>query len=228
MPFADRSDAGAHLADALEEYCAMDDAIVLGLPPGGIPIARELARRLLLPFDVFVVREVAVPGHDELTMGAVGSGGIRILNEGVILTLRIDPDTIDRETARAEEELERREREFRGHSAGHLPLRDRTVILVDEGIVTGESIATSVEVIRDCKPREIVVACPVAPRNTYAALHTIAERVVCLETPDVVDSVARAYVRLPPVSADEVRASLDLGAASGSGRRLGIVGGGAR
>lgn len=214
MPFRDRCDAGARLAGVLEHYCARDDAIVLGLPPGGIPIAREIARRLLLPFDVFVVRELRVPGHDELTMGAVGSGGICILNEGVILTLRIDDETIERESARAQAELERRERDFRGHSAGHLALRGRTVILVDEGIMTGETIATAVEVVRECRPRSIVVACPVAPQGTYAALHTIAEEVVCLETPDIVDSVAHAYVRLPPLTAEEVRAALDLGAPS--------------
>jgi putative phosphoribosyl transferase len=212
MPFRDRCDAGARLADQLEKYCAADDAIVLGLPPGGIPIAREVARRLLLPFDVFVVRELSVPGHDELTMGAVASGGIRILNEGVILTLRIDADIIERETARAQAELERRERAFRGHTAGHLDLHDRTVIVVDEGTVGGESIAIAVDAVRECRPRAIVVACPVAPQGTFAALHTIAEEVVCLETPDVVDSISSSYLDLPTLSAEDVRAALGPGA----------------
>jgi len=161
MLFQDRHEAGRVLASRLMTYANRPDVIVLALPRGGVPVGYEVARALNVPLDVFVVRKLGVPGHPELAMGAIASGGVRVLNEDVVRTLGIPEQLINAVTALEQQELERREREYRD---GRPPLdvRRRTVILVDDGLATGSSMRVAAEALRAKQPARIVVAVPVA------------------------------------------------------------------
>jgi len=160
MQFQDRREAGKELGAALRKF-ADTDAVVLALPRGGVPVGFEVSQALHAPLDVFVVRKLGVPGQEELAMGAIASGGVRILNRTIIDGLAISPEQIDAVAAREQRELERREQAYRGAS-GPLDVRDRTAILVDDGVATGSTMRAAVAALRQKGPGKIVVAVPVA------------------------------------------------------------------
>ena len=162
--FRDRTEAGQLLAEKLREYANCSDVVVLALPRGGVPIGFEVARALKAPLDVFVVRKLGVPGHEELAMGAIASGGVRLLNQDVIRALGISRELVDRVAEREQRELRRREREYRNGRAS-VDIRDRTVILVDDGLATGSSMRVAAIALKKKDPAEIIVAVPVAPRD---------------------------------------------------------------
>jgi putative phosphoribosyl transferase len=202
--YLNRRNAGAELAGKLERYMDRDDVVVLGLPRGGVPVAFEVARALGAELDIFLVRKLGVPGHRELAMGAIASGGVRVLNQDVISWLRISDHVID-EVAREEQgELERRERLYRGD---RLPvdIRDRIVVLVDDGLATGSTMRAAVEAVRKYQPSRIVVAVPVAPRATCTEFETIADEVVCAQTPEPFSAVGQWYREFAQTLDDEVR-----------------------
>src|SRR5262249_41726814 len=155
--FQDRHDAGRFLAEKLTEYSNQSEVVVLGLPRGGVPVAFEVAKQLKAPLDVFIVRKLGVPGHEELAMGAIASGGVRVLNLDVLSYLRIHEAIIDKVTEYELSELQRRERLYRGNRSA-LDVRNKTVILVDDGLATGSTMRAAVKALRQKQPRKIIVA----------------------------------------------------------------------
>lgn len=211
MRFVDRRHAGRVLAGMLEAYRGRRDVVVLGLPRGGVPVAYEVARALGAPLDVYVVRKLGVPGHEELAMGSIASGGVRVLNENVTWRLGIDQEVLDRVTAREQRELERRERDYR--CGRPLPdLSGRTVILVDDGLATGSTMRAAVRAVRKLGPRAIVVAVPVAPPETCEELAAEVEEIVCAYTPEIFFAVGSWYEVFDQTSDEEVRRLLELAA----------------
>jgi predicted phosphoribosyltransferase len=208
MLFHDRSDAGRRLGARLEDYAGRADVIVLGLPRGGIPVAYEVARRLGAPLDVFVVRKLGVPGQEELAMGAIASGGVRVLNEEVVeelgLSLREVADVEEHERA----ELERRERDYRGDRPP-LDVRGRVVVLVDDGLATGATMRAAVAALRRLSPSQIVVAVPVADPSVCEALEGEADDVLCAVRPDPLVAVGLWYEDFTQTTDQEVRALLE-------------------
>jgi putative phosphoribosyl transferase len=211
--FHDRTDAGRQLADELLHYGGRGDVIVLALPRGGVPVAAEVASRLALPLDVFVVRKLGVPGHEELAMGAIASGDVRVLNRDVISSLSMPDDIIEAVTAVEREELERRERSYRG-SRPPLDVRARTVILIDDGLATGASMRAAVAALRQKGAGRIVVAVPVGAPSTCQELAEEADESVCLITPDSFIGVGQYYEDFSQTSDEEVRHLLAQSAAS--------------
>ena len=213
--FVNRTDAGQRLAKALLAYAGRRDLVVLALPRGGVPVAFEVALLLGAPLDVFVVRKLGVPGHEELAMGAIASGGIRVLNPSVVEGVGVPEDVIEQVTAAEREELQRREREYRGDR----PLPDlcgRTVILIDDGLATGATMRAAIAAVRTKDPARIVVAVPTAPYDTCVALRREADDVVCLVTPEPFIAVGGWYDDFRQVSDEEVRGILDRAAAAQS------------
>jgi predicted phosphoribosyltransferase len=207
QPFRDRVEAGQLLAQSLAEYRNRDDVLVLALPRGGVPVAREVAHALGVPFDVFVVRKLGVPGHEELAMGAIASGGVRLLNDDVVNALGISPAVID-SVARSEQlELERREQLYRGNRVP-LDLTTKTVILVDDGLATGSTMRAAVVAVRQQHPARVIVAAPVGARSTCAELCREADDVVCVRRPDPFVAVGLWYRDFTPTSDNEVRSLL--------------------
>ncbi|HSH46004.1 MAG TPA: phosphoribosyltransferase family protein [Longimicrobiales bacterium] len=202
--FANRAEAGRLLADELREYAGRDDVIVLGLPRGGIPVAYEVARALEVPLDAFLVRKLGLPGHEELAMGAIASGGTRVLNADVLDLHPVSEERIAAVAAQEEEELERREREYR-RDRGPLDLEGHTVILVDDGLATGSTMRAAVAAIRASRPAGIVVAVPVAARETCDALRREVDAVVCPRTPDPFQAVGVWYRTFDQTTDEEVR-----------------------
>ncbi len=217
--FRDRMDAGRQLARALAGYTGRPDVLVLGLPRGGVPVAYEVARALGAELDVFLVRKLGLVGHEELAMGAIASGGIRVLNEQVTDALRVSDEVIDAVEERERRELERREREYRGDR----PFPDvtgRTVILVDDGLATGATMRAAARAIEARDPARLVVAAPVAAPETCEALREQVDEVVCVLTPEGFHAVGLWYDDFRPTSDEEVRACLDRGERlNSSGRR---------
>jgi predicted phosphoribosyltransferase len=203
LPFRDRAEAGRQLAQRLTRY-RHTDAVVLALPRGGVPVGFEIAKALDLPLDVFVVRKLGVPGSEELAMGAIGSGGVRVLNQDVVESLRITPGTIEEVAAREQQELERRERNYR---EGRPPVetRGRTVILVDDGVATGASMLVAARAIRMHQPAETVIAIPVGPVDTCADFAGEADHVVCLATPSPFHAVGLWYMDFSQTTDEMVR-----------------------
>ena len=212
--FRDRRDAGRRLADRLREYAGRSDVIVLGLPRGGIPVAYEVARALRAPLDIFVIRKLGVPWHPELAMGAIASGGIRVLDEYTVRAAGISERDVARVIAAEQEELERRERQYRG-ARPFPPLAGRTVILVDDGLATGSSMRAAVKAVQGESPARIVVAVPVAPAETCDALGQLADVVVCAMTPEPFQAVGLWYDDFSQTTDAEVR---DLLAKAAEGR----------
>ena len=205
--FRDRHDAGEQLARALQRYAGRDDVVVLGLPRGGVPVAYEVARALGAPLDVFLVRKLGMPGHEELAMGAIATGGVRVLNPQVTVGYGIPDAAIERVAATELEELRRREREYRGD----LPppdVRGRTAILVDDGLATGASMRAAVEALKQLGPAEVVVAVPVAAPETCDLLRPHVSDVVCAHTPVPFRAVGLWYDDFSQTSDDEVRSLL--------------------
>lgn len=209
--FRDRRDAGVALAARLAQYAGRDDVLVLGLPRGGVPVAAEVARTLGAPLDVFVVRKVGVPGSEELAMGAVASGGVRVVNDAVVDQLGI-PESVFVEAAEREvRELARREALYRGVQSGIDP-RGRITIIVDDGIATGSTMLAAVAAVRAREPAAVVVAVPVASADVTAELRRIADDVVCVHETLELDGVGAWYDDFRQTTDAEVRSLLDAGA----------------
>ena len=203
FPFRDRTEAGRLLGEKLREYADRSDVVVLALPRGGVPVGYEIARALNAPLDVFVVRKLGVPGHEELAMGAIASGGVRVLNQDV-LGLGIPKEIVNLVTAKEQRELERREREYRdGRSS--VDVRGRTVILVDDGLATGSSMRVAAMALKKKQPAEIVVAVPVGSPETCAEFQSVVDKVVCAVTPEPFWAVGQWYRDFSQTSDEEVR-----------------------
>lgn len=214
--FRDRVHAGRVLADELTDYAERPDVLVLALPRGGVPVAFEVASALHVPLDILVVRKLGVPGYEELAMGAIASGGVRVLNEEVIRQLRISGEIIDAAAAVEERELERRELAYRG-SRPRPEIRGRTVILVDDGIATGSTVRAAVQALRQQHPVRIVVAAPVVPPSTADQLESEVDELVCVLMPPSMLSIGSWYEEFPQTSDDEVRRLLEQAAAEPKG-----------
>ena len=203
MLFRNRQEAGRELALRLQKYANREDVIVLGVPRGGIPVAFEVATALHVPLDIFVLRKLGVPGHEELAFGAIGSGGARVLNPGVVTSLGISELEIAAVTKIEQEELERREGHYRGNSPP-LDVHERVVILVDDGIATGASLWAAIHAIRKMRPAALVVATPVAPRETCMHLRQEVDELVCAQMPPGFQAVGQFYQDFSQVSDEEV------------------------
>ena len=202
--FTDRHEGGRRLSTELADYGGRGDVVVLGLPRGGVPVAYEGAGALGAPLDVFVVRKLGVPGHEELAMGAIASGNVRVLNEDVVAATGVAPDEIERVAARERQTLLAQEHAFRGERPP-VDVRDRTAIVVDDGLATGATMRAAVTALRERQAARIVVAVPTAPRETCEALRGLADEVVCASTPDPFMAVGLWYADFAPVSDSEVR-----------------------
>jgi len=211
--FLDRRDAGRRLGQRLTLYAGRDDVVVLGLPRGGVPVAFEVAQALDAPLEVFLVRKLGVPGHPELAMGAIASGGVRIVNAEVVDELAIGPDVIDRVAAEEATELERREDLYR-RGRPLPPLEHRTVILVDDGLATGATMEAAIAAVRRLRAARIVAAVPVGARESCGRVAAAADDVVCAETPAFFSAVGQWYERFDQTTDDEV---VDLLAAANRG-----------
>lgn len=204
LRFANRRDGGAALAKRLRPYAGRADVVVLGLPRGGVPVGYEVARALGAPFDVFVVRKLGLPGHAELAMGAIASGGVRVLNEDVVGWYRIPDAAIEAVTRTEQAELERRERAYRDGRPS-VPIEGRTVILVDDGLATGSTMRAAVLAVRRLQPARVVVAVPVGARETCDALRETADEVVCALFPEPFSAVGLWYEDFSQTTDEEVR-----------------------
>jgi predicted phosphoribosyltransferase len=202
--FANRREAGVELATRLDRYRKRDDVVVLGLPRGGVPVAFEVARALGAPLDVFLVRKLGVPRHRELAMGAIASGGVRVLNDEVVGWYGVPKTVIDAVAREELVELDRRERAYRDDRP-LLDVRNQTVILVDDGLATGSSMKAAVEAVRALGPAHIVVAVPVGAPETCGALKGAADEVVCARTPEPFSAVGLWYEDFAQTTDDEVR-----------------------
>jgi len=202
--FLDRTDAGQVLARGLQQYKNQPDVLILGLPRGGVPVAYEVARELNAPLDVFVVRKLGVPGHEELGMGAIATGGVRILHEGIVREVGISPETIDAVSAREQAELERRERLYRGDRPAPT-IKGRTVVIIDDGLATGSTMKAAIQAVRQQDPRRLIVAVPTAPSETCEQLKGSADEVVCPLTPDPFFAVGGSYADFTQITDEEVR-----------------------
>jgi len=203
MLFANRREAGRILASLLMKYADRDDVLVLALPRGGVPVGFEVAQALRAPLDVFIVRKLGVPGHDELAMGAIATGGVRVLNDDVVISLELEPKVIDAVAAKEGKELARRERLYRGARPSP-DVHGRTVILVDDGLATGSTMRAAVAALRKQRPARIVVAVPVAAPETCEEFKTEVDEVVCAATPRMFNGVGRWYGDFSQTTDEEV------------------------
>ena len=202
--FRDRRDAGRCLAAELTNYADQNDVLVLALPRGGVPVAYEVARALHAPLDVFMVRKLGVPGYEELAMGAIATGGVRVLDEELVRMLYLPRDVIERVTAIEMTELERRERQYRGDRPAP-DVRGRTVILIDDGLATGSTMRAAIAALKREGAKRIVVAVPVAPPETCEALRVQVDDVVCAVTPELFRAVGLWYGDFSQTTDEEVR-----------------------
>lgn len=207
VPIPDRVAAGRTLAGLLEHYRQHRQAIVLALPRGGVPVAWEIARELALPLDLLLVRKLGMPGHEEYAMGAIASGGVRVLNAEALRYSRVDENALEAVTARERRELERRDRLYRGERA--VPeLKDRVVLLVDDGLATGSTMRAAVQAVRQQGPARIVLVAPVASTDAIAQLEPLVDEVVCPLVPDWLSSIGEWYRDFGQTSDGEVQALL--------------------
>jgi putative phosphoribosyl transferase len=206
LRFRDRLEAGQLLGRELARR-TIENAIVLALPRGGVPVGYEVAKALGAPLDVFIVRKLGVPGQEELAMGAIASGGVRVLNRDVLDYARVTPQQLDAVTAREERELARREAEYRGNR-GPLDVRGRTVIVVDDGLATGSTMRAAVQALRAMEPKRVIVAVPVGAAQSCEELREIVEEIVCLRTPDPFEAVGQWYDDFTQTTDAEVHALL--------------------
>lgn len=207
LPFADRRDAGKRLATHLATYASSKDSIVLGLPRGGVPVAYEVAVGLHLPLDVFVVRKLGVPGHEELAFGAVASGGVRVLNQDLIRTESIASMLIDAIADRELAELSRRDELYRGDTSAP-QVAGRSALVVDDGLATGASMMAAVRALRALGAAKVVVAVPVGPESVVELFANEADEVVCPYTPTPFRAVSLWYEDFRPTTDAEVQACL--------------------
>ena len=202
--FIDRRNAGRVLAMRVAKYAGRDDVVVLALPSGGVPVAYEAASALGVPMDVFLVRKLGTPGHRELAMGAIASGGVRVLNEDVVRWYGISESAIERIAREEQEELERREREYRGNRPAP-DLTNRVVILIDDGLATGSTMRAAAQAVRAHRPARVVIAVPVGAPQTCAELAAVADEVICARMPEPFSAVGQWYLNFDQTSDDEVR-----------------------
>lgn len=208
--FRDRRDAGRKLAQRLSTYANRSDVVVLALPRGGVPVAAEVAAVLGAPVDVFLVRKLGVPFHEELAMGAVAEGGVRVLNDELISDLDISSLDVERTTTRERVELDRRVRTFRG--ARDLPrVTDRIVILIDDGLATGSTMEAAVQAIRTSNPARVIVAVPIGARETVGRLQTVADEVVTVTVPEPFQAVGLWYDDFRQLTDEDVLAIMPAG-----------------
>lgn len=208
--FRDRRDAGRQLARLLTSYANRSDLVVLALPRGGVPVAAEVAAALHAPFDVFLVRKLGVPFHEELAMGAVAEGGVRVLNQELIHELGIRESEIEKVSTGELVELDRRARAFRGTRPA--PAMDgRVIILIDDGLATGSTMEAAVMAVRSRHPAKVIVAVPVAARETVERIRQIADEVLCVATPDPFQAVGLWYDDFTQMTDAEVVAILPAG-----------------
>jgi len=208
LRFRDRIEAGQLLGRELaKRLSVVDDAIVLALPRGGVPVGAEVAKALNAPLDVFIVRKLGVPGHEELAMGAIASGNVRVLNRDVLDYARITQQQIDAVAAREELELSRREEEYRGNRPP-LDVRGQTVIIVDDGLATGSTMRAAVQALRAMEPKHVIVAVPVGAAQTCEDLRAIADEAICLRTPEPFEAVGLWYDDFTQTTDAEVHALL--------------------
>ncbi len=205
--FRNRAEAGRLLASQLAYFAGRPDVWIFALPRGGVPVALEIAQALKLPMDVFVVRKLGVPGQEELAMGALASGNVRILQPHVVQALRIPQSVIEAVTAEEIRELARRERAFRGDRPSP-DVRGRTIILVDDGLATGSTIRAAVSALRLQHPARIIVAVPVAASETCHQLRNEVDQIICLKTPTSFQAVGLCYEHFPQLTDEEVRTLL--------------------
>ena len=203
-PFFDRRAAGRVLAASLQEYANRDDVVVLALPRGGVPVAFEVASALNAPLDIFVVRKLGTPGHRELAMGAIASGGVRVLNDDVVRWYGVPPEAIEAIAREELAELDRRERAYRAQRPP-LQLSGRMLILVDDGLATGSTMRAAALAVRAHRPARVVVAVPVGAKETCAELSSLADEVVCARTPEPFSAVGQWYLNFDQTDDDEVR-----------------------
>lgn len=215
LPYHDRRDAGRQLASRLQAYANRPDVLVLGLPRGGVPVANEVAQALHAPLDAFLVRKLGVPGHEELALGAIASGGTIVLNDDVVRGLRLSDDVIRAVAAQEARELERRERAYRGDRAPIDPT-GRIVIIVDDGLATGATMRAAVRALRDRGAARLIVAVPVAAPQTCADFQTEVDETVCAMTPDPFEAVGLWYEDFAQTTDAEVQEILR---DAGSGER---------
>src|SRR5438067_3757834 len=208
QPFANRHEAGIELASRLTKYRGRADVVVLALPRGGVPVAFEVAEALDAPLDTFIVRKLGMPGHPEFAMGAIASGGVRVLSDDVIRLYGITPDAVDAIARQELAELQRREREYR-HGRPFVELRGRTVIIVDDGLATGASMRAAVQAVRAHAPSAVVVAVPVGAPSTCREFADITDETVCARTPEPLSAVGLWYRDFSQTSDEEVRALLE-------------------
>jgi predicted phosphoribosyltransferase len=205
--YQDRAEAGRQLAVHLAEYSGRKDVILLALPRGGVPVAYEAARQLQVPLDIFLVRKLGLPGQEELAMGAIASGGVRVLNKSVVRALDVPDHVIQAVTEKERNELERRERLYRGDRPP-LDVRGKVAVLIDDGLATGSTMLAAVESLRHESPAKIVVAVPVAALEACQRLKQEADEVICPHTPHPFMGVGAWYNDFSQTSDDEVRALL--------------------
>jgi putative phosphoribosyl transferase len=210
--YEDRREAGQQLAETLSAYANRNDVIVLALPRGGVPVAFEVAKMLHAPLDVYLVRKLGVPGHEELAMGAIASGGVRVLNDQVVEKLNISESVIDGVAQQEQIELERRE-DFYRNGRPATELAGQTVILVDDGIATGSSMRAAVEGVRAQGAAQVVVSVPVAAFETYLEFRSLVDDMICVQTPEQFYAVGLWYDDFSQTTDEEVRDLLDRAAA---------------
>ncbi|MGB3312716.1 MAG: phosphoribosyltransferase [Nodosilinea sp.] len=204
MRFQDRADAGRQLANRLKRYANRPNVLVLGLPRGGVPVAYEVAQALDAPLDICLVRKLGVPDREELALGAIASGGVRVLNDDVVSGMNISASTIDAVAAKELQELQRRDRAYRGDRPP-LDVRDRIIILVDDGIATGATMRAAISVIQPQQPAQLIVAAPVAAPSLYDELSLKVDEVVCVALPDRLTAIGYWYEDFSQTSDEDVR-----------------------
>lgn len=209
--FLNRREAGLELAEKLDRFAGRQDVVVLGLARGGVPVAYEVARSLDLPLDVFMVRKLGAPGHEEFAIGAIATGGVRVLNEEAIQLLGITQATIERITMLEQRELERRERMYRG-DRGAVDVKGRTVIVVDDGLATGATMQAAITALRKRHPAAIIVAAPVVAPDTCKSLSTVADGCEYVQAPEPFYGVGLWYADFAPTSDGEVQLLLEAAA----------------
>lgn len=206
--FSDRRDAGKKLAQKLRHYAGRPDVLVMALPRGGVPVAYEVSRLLNVPMDIFIVRKLGLPGREELAIGAIATGGIRVLNDNVIRLLNVPEEVIRFVAERELQELQRREQSYRGDRPAP-QVRDRTIILIDDGLATGASMRAAVKGLRAQHPARIVVAVPAAAVEVCEAFRHEVDEIVCAMTPEPFQGVGRWYEDFRQMTDDEVRSLLE-------------------
>ena len=205
--FRDRIAAGQQLANRLQEYVDRPNVLVLGLPRGGVPVAHQVAQALEVPLAICLVRKLGVPGHKEIAMGAIASGGVRVLNQNVIDWLKISDRAIDQVAEGELQELRRRERAYRGDRP-RPTIEHQTVILIDDGLATGATIRAAIAALKTQQPEEIIVAVPVAPKAVYQELQSEVDKVVVLSTPEPFNAIGLWYENFDQTTDQEVQSLL--------------------